>query len=69
MYYLYFIFFFREREREEETGRETLISYFSHVPQSGIEHASQACALTGNRTADLLLGRTMLNPLSHAGQA
>ena len=34
-------------------------------PQLRTQHATQACALTGNRTCDLLVRRLALNPLSH----
>ena len=29
---------------------------------------TQACALTGNQTGNLLVGRPVLNPLSHSSQ-
>ena len=37
-------------------------------PPSGTQPATQACALTGNRTHDPLVHRLALNPLSHASQ-
>ena len=40
----------------------------SPVPQLGITPTTQACALTGNQTGDLLLCGAMPNPLSHTGQ-
>ena len=39
------------------------------MPQLGTEPATQACALTGNRTGDLLLCGMTPNPLSHTHQA
>ena len=37
-------------------------------PQLGTWPATQACALTGNRTGDPLVDRLALTPLSHANQ-
>ena len=37
-------------------------------PQLGTWPATQACALTGNRTSDLSVCRLALNPLSHTSQ-
>ena len=37
-------------------------------PQLGTWPATQACALTGNRTGDLSCHRLALNPLSHTSQ-
>ena len=38
-------------------------------PQQGTWPATQACALTGNRTGSLSVGRpAALNPLSHTSQ-
>ena len=34
-------------------------------PQLGTWSTTQACALTGNQTSDLLVHRPVLNPLSH----
>ena len=62
------LFIFRGRGRERERGRETLIGCLLHTPQLGTGPATQACALTGNRTSDLLLCGTVLNQLSHTGQ-
>ena len=36
--------------------------------QPGAWPATQACALTGNQTGDLLVHRLVLNPLSHTSQ-
>ena len=37
-------------------------------PPLGTWPATQACALTGNQTSDLLVLRPVLNPLSHTSQ-
>ena len=50
------------------TGRETSIGCLSRVPQLGTWPATQACALTGNQTSDLLVRRLTLNPLGHTSQ-
>ena len=71
-----FIFIFnlileREEEREVEKHwceREALISCLLHAPQPGTKPTTQACALTGNWTGDLLVCGTMPNQLSHTGQ-
>ena len=41
----------------------------SCAPQLEIWPKTQAYALTGNRTSDPLVGRSLLNPLSHTSQA
>ena len=63
-----YLFIFRERggrkkERERNIDRLSLV----HIP-TRTEPATQARALTGNQTRDLLLCRMTLNPLSHTGQ-
>ena len=64
----FYLFVFRERGREGEREgkkhqcvRETSINYLLYVPQPGTEPTTQACGLTGNRTSDLLLCRTIPN--------
>ena len=47
----FYLFIFRKDVREGEKGRETSIGCFLCTPWSGTEPATQACALTGNRTA------------------
>ena len=37
-------------------------------PQLGTWPATQACALTGNQTSDLLVHKPVLNPLSYTSQ-
>ena len=61
----------REREREGEEHqcvRDTSIILPLARPQPGTWPATQACALTGNRTRDLLVHRPTLSPLSHTSQ-
>ena len=48
--------------------RKALIGCLSNVPWLGTGPSTQACALTGNRTGDLLLYGTTFNQLGHAGQ-
>ena len=62
-----FIYLFLERGcgREKE-GEKHWIDCLLQMPQPGIRPATQACALTRNRTGDLLFaGRRQL---SHTGQ-
>ena len=59
---------------ERRGGRETSLckrymDWLSHAhPQLGTQLITQACALTGNRTSDLLVCRPALNPPSHTSQ-
>ena len=53
----------RKTEREGNVDRLPLTH---HHP--GTWPTTQACALTGNRTGDLLVCRPALNPLSHTSQ-
>ena len=60
----------REKEREGETSMwERYIDrlLLAH-PQLGTWPTTQACALSGNQTSDLLFCRLALNPLSHTNQ-
>ena len=41
----------------------------SHMPPTWPLPATQACALTGNRTSDTLVHRPALNPLNHISQS
>ena len=64
--------FFRE-EGEEERERNIYVQekhhlVASHTPLVETQSTTQACALTGNRTGDLLVHRLVLNPLSHTSQ-
>ena len=54
--------------REAERARNIMCGCLLHVPPLGTWPATQACALTGNRTRDPLLCRPALNPLSHTNQ-
>ena len=53
--------------KKHRCERETLISCLLYVPQLGTKSAVQACALTGNRTGDLLLCELTSNQLSPTG--
>ena len=63
-----YIFIFRERGREGEIEGEKHGSVVLAEPQLGTWPATQACALTGNQTSDLLVCRPALSPLSHTSQ-
>ena len=69
------LFYFLEKgEGKEKRGRETFVckKYIDQLPlacpQLGTWSATQACALTGSWTGNLLVCRTMPNPLSHTSQ-
>ena len=64
----FYLFIFREGGREEQEGEKRQCAVASHAPLLGTWPATQACALTGNRTSDLLVCRPVLNPLSHTSQ-
>ena len=65
---MFYLFTFRERRRKgERQGNINVWLPFIH-PLLGTWPATQAYALTGNRTSDLLVRRLGLNPLSHARQ-
>ena len=49
------------REEEREGEKQQLAAF-------RVEPATQACALTGNQTSNLLLCQTMANQPSHTGQ-
>ena len=71
---IFYLFIFRERGMEGEKGRETAMCkrYMDRMPiarpQPGTWPSTQASALTGNRTSNLLVPRLALNPLSHTSQ-
>ena len=50
-----------EKERERNINVWLLLAH----PPLGTQPATQACALTGNRTDDPLVHRLARNPLSH----
>ena len=60
-----YLFILRQRARMREKLQCVVAS---HAPLMGTWPASQACALTGNRTSDLLVHRPVLNSLSHTSQ-
>ena len=62
--------FFLEREERKEKERERNIHVWLPLacPLLRTWPATQACALTGNRTSDPLVRRPVLNPLSHTSQ-
>ena len=70
-----FVFIFRERGKEGKTEGEKSFICKRNIdwlpltyPQLGTEPATQACALTENRTGDVSVLRLMLNQLSHTSQ-
>ena len=68
---IFYLFIFRERGREREREREKhQCVVASHTPPTGGTTwvATQACAMTGNRTGDPLVHGLVLNPLSHTSQ-
>ena len=71
----FYLFIFRARGREEEKGKETSMMCKRNMdrlplahPQLGTWPTTQAWALTGNQTSNLLVHRLTLNPLSHTSQ-
>ena len=64
------IYLFSERGEGREKERESNISVWLPLacPQLGIWLTTQACALTRNRTVNLLVHRLALNPLSQTSQ-
>ena len=68
--FLKFIYLFLERGKVKEKERERNITVLLPLMCSllGTWPATQACALTGNRTSDPLVHRPVLNPLSQASQ-
>ena len=80
-YFLIYIFlrffkfyFWREGKGGRKRGRETSMCKRSinqlllTRPAPGTWPETQACALTGNQTGNLLVHRLALNPLSHTSQ-
>ena len=58
----------REKERERNIGARNVDWLPLARPQPGTRPKIQACALTGNRTSDLLVHRLVLSPLNHTSQ-
>ena len=69
-YFLKRFYLFSERGEGREKERERNINVWLPLahPLQGTWPATQACALTGNRTGDLSARRPVLNPLSHTSQ-
>ena len=65
---LIYVFLEREEGRKQERERNINVWLPLTSPLLGTQHATQACALTGNRTSDPLVHRPALNPLSHTSQ-
>ena len=67
---VYFIYLLLERGQGREEERERNINVWLPLthPLLGNWPATQAYALTGNRTCDPLVRRLVLNPLSHTSQ-
>ena len=69
-----FIYFYRDRKGGKKRRRQTatIERYIDQLPlkcpQPATWLATQACALMGNRTSNLLVHRPVLNPLSHTSQ-
>ena len=55
-------------EGRERGTEASVCGCFLHIPLLGTWPATQACALTENRTGDPLFRRLALNPLSHTSQ-
>ena len=62
------LFVEREEGREKERERNSNMWLPLTCPLLGTWPATQACALTGNRTSNTLVCRPALNPLSHTSQ-
>ena len=65
-----FVYLFLERGDGREKERERNISRLLTLvrPLLGTWPATQACALTGNRTSDPLVSSLALNPLNYTSQ-
>ena len=66
----YFIYLFLDRGERREKERKRNIIVWLPLTHSllGTWPATQACALTGNRTGDPLVRKPVLNSLSHTSQ-
>ena len=64
-----YLFIFREQGNEGEREGQQHWSVASHTTLLGTCPTTQACGLTGKWTSDLLVCRTMPNPLSHTSRA
>ena len=61
------LFIFRKRRREGEREKHQCV-FASHAPLLGTWPATEARALTGNLTHNLLVPRLALSPLRHTSQ-
>ena len=61
-------YLFLERQEEGESEREREKDTAMVTSQPGTKPATQACALTGNRTGDLLMNGMMAQPTVPCGQ-
>ena len=69
VFFLRFYLFFNKGEGREKERERTINVWLPLVHlQLGTWPTTQACALTGNQTGDLLVCRLVLNPLSHTSQ-
>ena len=65
----FYLFIFRERGKQgEREGEKHQCVVASHTPPTGDPAETQACTQTGNPINDPLIGRPLLNPLSHTSQ-
>ena len=64
----YYLFLDRGEAGENERDRNINVWLPLEHPVLGTLPATQACALTGNRTSDPLVHRLALSPLSHTSQ-
>ena len=53
---------FRQKGRARETERDRPIGCLTYVARPGLQLATSSCALTGDRTHNLLLYEMMLQP-------
>ena len=67
-FFKFYLFIFRGEERGKERERNISVWLPLERPLLGTWPATQACALTGNRTGDPLVHRPALSPLSHTSQ-
>ena len=65
---LFYLFLERGEEREKEKERNINVWLPLAHPPRGTWPATQACALTRNRTSNFLVHRPVCNPLSHTSQ-
>ena len=66
--YIYFIYLLERKGRKEERERNITVWLPLVHTLLGTWPATQACALTRNRTGDPLVHRPALNTLSHTSQ-